>query len=559
MLTADGEVKILDLGLARLRQAERPVEEMTGAGQGLGTLDYMAPEQGTDSREVDHRADIYSLGCTLFKLLAGRAPFSGEGCRTVLEKLDAHAHRPPPSVCQCNPDVPAELAAVLERMLAKEPEARFTTAAEVAKALAPHAGRADLPALLARARGSEVAAKDRAETPSQPPTAVTAARGRHVSPLVAVALMLGGVGLGLVALEVLIRVQRNGQKVEITVPDKSRVDIGPDATVSVQLPAGTAAPTAVTARVPAGGVTAAAPNQFLRHALGPDPGRRVPDGGHRGRNRVGLAAKPGGSRVAQVCRRGASRGPTAPGEDHPGVLPGTMPGHAGRIRESDGHEPQRVCRPSTGHFLLPTAPERIANRPTAEDRVAGGRKGHHPLPGGNRHLGRGHRILPPAFARPRQRAAGRVYRLPTEAEWEYACRAGTTTRWSFGDDEKGMGRCGWVRSNSGWATHPVGEKDPNAWGLYDMYGNVRQWCQDWFAADYYRQSPQTDPPGPPTGINRVVRGGSFYTLPLAAFRSAARGYWSDGRCDSVGFRVACTTVEPPPAAAAAAKRPAPGQ
>ena len=196
MLTADGEVKILDLGLARLRQAERPVEDMTGTGQGLGTIDYMAPEQGVDSREVDIRADVYSLGCTLFKLLTGRAPFSGEGFRTAMEKLNAHAHQPPPPVQQFNPAVPDEVAAILDRMLAKQPESRFATPAEVAAALAPQAGGADLPALLARAvaQGPEAALNDQVEEPAQGPTAATSERVRRVSLGVAIGLMLAGFG-----------------------------------------------------------------------------------------------------------------------------------------------------------------------------------------------------------------------------------------------------------------------------------------------------------------------------------------------------------------------------
>jgi formylglycine-generating enzyme required for sulfatase activity len=120
---------------------------------------------------------------------------------------------------------------------------------------------------------------------------------------------------------------------------------------------------------------------------------------------------------------------------------------------------------------------------------------------------------------PEERAAHRRYRLPTEAEWEYACRAGALTRWNFGDDGAKLGEYDWFNGNSNGTTHPVGEKKPNAWGLYDIYGNVSQWCLDWYDANYYQQSPSLDPTGPGSGSHRVLRGSSWYGGPA---RSASR-------------------------------------
>jgi formylglycine-generating enzyme required for sulfatase activity len=120
---------------------------------------------------------------------------------------------------------------------------------------------------------------------------------------------------------------------------------------------------------------------------------------------------------------------------------------------------------------------------------------------------------------------GYVYRLPTEAEWEYACRAGTITRFSYGDDPNYslLGNYAWTRDNTGVATEPVGRKLPNAWGLYDMYGNVYEWCLDWYGT--YPGGTVTDYTGRVTGANRVFRGGSVRGSAAAGYhRSAARAY-----------------------------------
>jgi formylglycine-generating enzyme required for sulfatase activity len=134
---------------------------------------------------------------------------------------------------------------------------------------------------------------------------------------------------------------------------------------------------------------------------------------------------------------------------------------------------------------------------------------------------------------------GKGYRLPTEAEWEYACRAGSRARYSFGDDAAALGEFAWFLGNSGRQTHPVGQKLSNAFGLFDMHGNVWEWCSDGYDKDFYGRSPGSNPVCPfQTSSVRVMRGGCWLDYPQVA-RSAHRGRWRpDGRSEILGFRVA---------------------
>lgn len=154
------------------------------------------------------------------------------------------------------------------------------------------------------------------------------------------------------------------------------------------------------------------------------------------------------------------------------------------------------------------------------------------------------------------RKEGETYRLPTEAEWEYSCRAGTTTRYHNGDDPDLLPEVGRVTDPKGWTTFPaiqhmiiakpgpdsftvaVGRYKPNAFGLHDMHGNVWEWCSDWYAADYYAQSPVDDPQGPAKGEVHARRGGGWNTFPMWG-RSCSRNYAAGGknRICNLGFRV----------------------
>src|SRR5438128_8203415 len=135
LLTPQGQIKVLDLGLARFLQDQVGDPSRTREGIGMGTPDYAAPEQFRDARNVDARADIYSLGCTLYHMVAGQVPFPGS---SLSEKYDAHEHKEPTPVEELCPDVPGGLALVIRRMMAKRPGDRFQSAKEVAEALGPY-------------------------------------------------------------------------------------------------------------------------------------------------------------------------------------------------------------------------------------------------------------------------------------------------------------------------------------------------------------------------------------------------------------------------------------
>ncbi|MCK4340627.1 MAG: SUMF1/EgtB/PvdO family nonheme iron enzyme [Phycisphaerae bacterium] len=144
------------------------------------------------------------------------------------------------------------------------------------------------------------------------------------------------------------------------------------------------------------------------------------------------------------------------------------------------------------------------------------------------------------FCKKLSQSLGRTFRLPTEAEWEYACHAGTTTDFSFGGSDpkenvKLADEYAWYFNNSDGKTHPVGSKKPNPWGLHEMHGNVSEWCQDWYAA--YSPEPQVDPTGPTSGKDRALRGGSI-DWELSSSVCTTRGYtWPSNRQSSFGCRL----------------------
>jgi formylglycine-generating enzyme required for sulfatase activity len=148
------------------------------------------------------------------------------------------------------------------------------------------------------------------------------------------------------------------------------------------------------------------------------------------------------------------------------------------------------------------------------------------------------------FVQALTRQTGKTCALPTEAQWEYACRAGTESEYSFGDDAAQLNAHAWYAQNSALSTHPVGKKAPNPWGLHDMHGNVYEWCHDWYSEGPYPAADVIDPSGPRTGWRRALRGGAWIYV-ADNLRSADRGFSPpDHRSPEIGFR--CILLVDPP-------------
>lgn len=254
MITFTGIVKILDLGLARFLMPDSQDEEMTAAGGVVGTASYIAPEQVSDSRLADIRADIYSLGRTLDRLLAGYAA-PGEPHTVEQENFPAEGRQPDGRLCEGRPDLPAELRALLQRMLAERPEDRFAQPGEVAAAFGPFAMDAQLDALVAPFLGG---AADRARhklgLPPVPPaghvgsrveTAVTQAsrprRRKATFWFLSVALACVLIALA-TTLAVVLRIQRGGGETVLHVPDASEVTVSGNGEVRIRVSDGSTAP-----------------------------------------------------------------------------------------------------------------------------------------------------------------------------------------------------------------------------------------------------------------------------------------------------------------------------
>jgi formylglycine-generating enzyme required for sulfatase activity len=562
MITDAGMVKILDLGLALLDDHE--VGALTGCGQAMGTPEYMAPEQAADSHDVDVRADIYSLGCTFYELLTGRSPYAGQ---TLMQTLMSHRQSPIPSLRCARSDVPAALDAVFRKMVAKRPEDRQPSMTAVI---------AELDACFDQwnaIASAESRRTWRSEEAAGRPRLAAKLRRFAIGNKVATA----AVGLSLAAIlafaAVLIRIrQADNSETTLCVPDSSEVNVAKNGDINVTVNAKTGEPLA----------------RQLSGTTRPIPPLAVaPFDAQKARESQEAWATYLGVPVEMTNSIGMKLVLIPPGEFDMGSTPeerawaaewirktcdpGTQLVYLSYIPTEGPRHRVKISRPfylgkypvvqaeyervmgvnpsaSAGKAMasaafVPPLPEYLKKfRERTASQVAGKDTSRHPVDTvtWNDSLAFCVRLS----TMPEERKADAVYRLPTEAQWEYACRAGTTTRWYNGDDLAQFLQVGHVYSGN---TTPVGEKYPNAWNLYDLYGNVYQWCADQFADGYYAQSPAVDPAGAAQGTG-ILRGGASNGNSSVACRSAARRLSEQGdRSLLFGFRVVCEipTIAPP--------------
>jgi formylglycine-generating enzyme required for sulfatase activity/serine/threonine protein kinase len=530
ILAPGGVVKILDFGLAKATREQAGADDLTGPGEALGTLAYMAPEQARDAATADVRADLYSLGCTLYCLLAGRPPFHG---RSQLDLLRAHQEDTPGPLHQVRGDVPAELAAVVAKLLAKEPGRRYQQPAEAARALEPflqEKGQTCAPPSPSELANTTTVEDRNALTrpPEEAPTVKVRPPawrwslkwwlGIAVGLVLAPALGLLAVdGLGLWRLWIPAGEEgaaEDGRPIQQAPPGSQ-----PEKKAAADRPMGEKPPPA---QAPSSAARARELQQAWARSLGRQAEEKVDLGGGVA---LDLVLIPPGAFVmgSPADEKEHSRGEAA----HPVTI--TKPFYMGKFpvtqeqyAQITGGNPSWFSKGGGGKAAVAG----LDTRPFPVEQVSWADA--------------------TAFCAKLAEWTGRKARLPSEAEWEYACRAGTTTPFHFGPacngtQANGNGNFPYGTAQKGpylERASPVGAYPPNAWGLFDMHGNVWQWCRDWYEYDLADLG-AVDPVRAERGSQaaRVLRGGSWYDQPGSGRAAYRGGFAPAGRRNDTGFRV----------------------
>jgi serine/threonine-protein kinase len=548
LLGKDGVVKILDMGLARIQGDTASQAELTATGTVMGTVDYMAPEQAISTKNAAAPADIYSLGCSLYYLLTGKATYDGE---TLTARLLAHQNHPIPALRVLRPDLPETVDAIFRKMVAKKVEDRYPTMSAVIAAFeqlgsGPSTGIGPVPALSAPDIELSQFLQGISDT-----TNTAAAVSRHVTHdenslhdrdtrgTNKKLLLIGGGVIGAVILSAGLFGMLRTSPTSVTMPEVKKTTEAQTSTAKTSTAKPATAAEASNVQKSKEDQSAVA-GQDGPSAKAP-PLAIAPFNAAQARKHQAAWARHLGTAVETTDSIGAKMVLIPPGEFLMGStkeqiaqaekLPGAT--HLGRVPWENPQHRVVITRPfrmagtevTIGQFRqFVEATQYVTEAEQAPDRNDGVTWKTPPYRNSDECAVT---VIAwrdaTAFCKWLSSQEQATYRLPTEAEWEYACRAGTTTQYSFGDDFSLLHQYAWVHDNSGGCSNPVATRLPNPFGLFDMHGNALEWCQDWFDLASYATSPINDPQGANIGTDRVTRSGTWANLGAwsrSAYRSA---------------------------------------
>jgi len=536
LLDTNGNVKLLDMGLAKIssRENEEKVSMLTGTTSIMGTVDFMSPEQGLSSRDVDARADMYSLGATLYYLLTKQVMYEGD---TAFAKLIAHGELPIPSLKTIRPDVSDNLDLIYTKMVAKQVEDRYQSMLEliqdlnaIEKGFESTRNLSELSTIhslrdeLGEMDVSRVSSKS--GSPSSKSNKVLEKKDYKIALIATGAVILIS---GIVAFAFFALGRTSNQQKEVAlnnVIEKENLAFlnnkGSFENVKSIAPikenSGKATPPVkvlITPAIPKIDAPKVMPTTInLLEA----PFTKI-------------KANEKQNEVANILRKEVEEKVNL-GNGVSLDLVLIPPG-----KFVMGSPPTEI-----GHHISETQHEVTLTKPFFIGKYEVTQEQWETISGNNPSETKGPNLPVTSvswddcqtFIKKLNEKTKGSYRLPTEAEWEFSCRAGTTITYSFGSSIKkndanfGDGMAGFIK--------PVGSYKANPYGLYDMHGNVYEWCEDWFAP--YAEGLATNPKGPAAAELRVLRGGSFGSNDENSLRCANRFFNApSNRFTGVGFRL----------------------